>query len=1153
MRKLLLLFPVLLWSLHTFGQIQVSVTIESGFATTTCTDFFGGADPLWSVNINNQGPVVYPETGNCFTSLPNIQYQANYNCEADVPATVEICFTAFENDALGFELGIDCSTDNNCSETICQDYPIPVTNWNATYTLQLPDNLASDGELTFTISNLATAPIVTNDTICSALDLGVLDYGTTIGDATQGLYSNICASNVGDPQPSDEGFFFNQAGVWFSFTTGPDISGEFFINAVNDPEALGFDIDLQVAVYTSDTDDCLGNLTLVSAFWPDVDNNVWMPIECPMPNTTYYVLIDGAAPLATTGVFGLEIIDIGVMEGGDLRCDYEDLGEVPEGGFVETADWVSNFCSTDSDDPYVQAFVSQHSVWFGFIAPPSGHVLIEGITDRTIDSIGVQLALYQSFNTFCNGPFGHVMSQYDDDDLDQSMIATCLYPGRSYWILVDGTGFNAKGIFKIRVTDNGDITPKVTVDTTVCAGTEYQVGSSIYTEPGNYADTIQLFAGCDSIVFTNLTFLDSLAVLSIDQTPAIGMTATGIATATVTGGTSNYSYLWCNGETTQTATTLVGGDNCCVTITDDIGCEIIECFDVEFLTGIIPVFENDSLNCFGETNGIIRFTTLNGEPPYNFSWTQSSSGLNGSGTIDSEGDETFIENLHGGAVEITINDAFFDTTFVASVFEPEALILDSESVTEVSCFGFCDGSIDVVTIGGTGNRTFLWSNGANTEDISGLCTGTYELTVTDENGCELITSFFVNEPLEFIASPVPIQNVSCFEGDDGHAGVLLQNGTAAEYSWINGETTPEINGLSAGFYDVTVTNTDGCEAYTSVEITQPSAPLEVDIDVLTEISCFGESDGALEAQVSGPWNSLNYNWSSGVQTPVANNLGAGMYQLNIVNENGCEAFAEFTLQQPAELIAQISAKDITCLDPANGGEIYIDTVYGGMPGYLFSLDGENFSSFQTFTGLEEGNYEILVQDVSGCELALDISVLGPPDLFVDLGDDFEISLGETATITAISNSTNLNYSWNYADTSQTDEIIVTPYVSTLYSVAVFDTITQCSAEDAVFVWINKDRNIFVPNAFSPNNDGVNDDFGIYSGFGIESIKSFRVFSRAGDLLHERLNAMPNDPFNHWDGKFQGQTLNPGVFVYVAEIEFVDGITEIFKGEVILVK
>lgn len=1152
MRKFLLLFPVLLLSVSVWGQIQLSVTIESGSSTTTCDDFIGQADPFWTVNIESQGEVIYPESGNCFTSLPNTQYTQNFDCEADVPATIEICFSAFENDGLSYEIGIGCDVTKTCEESICQDVTVPATNNSSTQTIGLADNLSSDGEVTFTISNTSLTPIYSNDTICSAVDLGVLNFADTLGDASIGLYNNLCATNAGDPQPTDEGFFFNDAGVWFSFTTGADVSGEFFVHAVNDPEATGFDIDLQVAVYTSQTGACDGPLDLVLAYWIDTGYDVWMPVECPMPNTTYYILVDGAAPTATTGVFGLEIIDIGIVEGGDFRCDYEDLGEVPEGGSVETPNWVSNFCSTDTDDPYVQAFVSQHSVWFGFIAPPSGHVLIEGITDRTIDSIGIQLALYRSFNNFCNGPFGHVMSQYDIDDLDQSMIATCLYPGRPYWILVDGTGFNAKGVFKIRVTDNGDITPKVTVDTTICAGVPYQVGSSLYTTSGNYADTIQVFAGCDSIVFTNLTVLDPVTA-TIDQSPAIGMTATGMATANASGGTGNYSYLWCNGETAQTATMLLGGSNCCVTITDDIGCEVIECFDVEFLTGIVPIFENDSLNCYGESNGIIRFTTYNGEPPYNFSWSQSTSGLNGSGTIDLEGAETLIENLPAGPVEITINDAFFDTTFVADIFEPEELQLETSTVTGASCFGFCDGSIEISSIGGTGNKSFLWSNGDNSEDLSGLCTGTYELTITDENGCELVTSFFVNEPLEFIATPNPIQNVSCFEGTDGHAGVLLQNGTAASYNWVDGEDTPEISGLSAGFYDVTITNTDGCEAYTSVEITQPNAPLLVDINVASEISCYGESDGVLQAEVSGPWNTLNYDWSSGSITAVAGNLSSGEYTLQIINENGCEAEANYVLTQPDELIAEVSARDITCLDPVNGGEIYVDTVLGGMPGYVYSIDGENFSSFETFTGLEEGSYQVIVQDVSGCEETLDISVLGPPDLFVDLGEDFEISLGETIQLQALSNSLDLEYSWNHSDTIGVGEITISPYVSTLYSVSVFDTLTKCTAEDAVFIWVNKDRNVFIPNAFSPNNDGVNDDFGIFTGVGIERIKSFRVFSRAGDLMHERLNALPNDPLDHWDGKFHGQALNPGVFVYMAEIEFVDGITETFKGEVILVK
>lgn len=1149
MRKLLLLFPAFIWTFYVNAQIQISVTIDSGSSTTTCTDVFGAPDPMWSVNIDNEGEVFYPEAGNCFTSLPNTQYTANYACLDDVPSTIQVCFNAFENDDL---LAAFCEVTKACSETICGDIPIPLENSSGTFTLDITDGLSSDGQVTFTVTNTSLLSNAGNDTICTAVDLGVLQFADTLGNASIGSFDNFCATNTNDVQTNLDGFFFNDAGVWFSFTTGPDPSGEIFVNTISDPEATGFDIDLQVAVYTSDDNTCNGVLQPIGSDFINASNDSWLPIECPSPNTTYFIIVDGHGATDLNGIFGIEVIDYGIAEGGDLRCEFEDLGEVPEGGSVETPNWVSNFCATDSDDPYVQAFVSQHSVWFGFIAPPSGHVLIEGITDTLIDSIGLQIALYRSFNTFCNGPFGHVMSEYDDSTLDQEMVATCLYPGRPYWILVDGTGFNAKGFFKIRVTDNGDITPKTTIDTTICAGASYNVGSSSYTETGSYSDTLQLFAGCDSIVFTNLTVLEPLTT-TLDTFPAIGMTATGVATATPSGGSGNYSYQWCSGETGQTASMLVGGTNCCVTITDDTDCVLVECFTVPFLTTIIPIFENDSLNCFGENTGIISFQTFNGEPPYNYSWSQSSSGLNGSGMIAAEGDETSITDLPGGEVEITISDINFDTTFTALVYEPEEIQITLDLNQGASCFGICDGILEISATGGTGDLNYNWSNGATSEEIQDLCSGDYSVTVSDENGCEITADFFVDQPLEFIASPNVIQNVSCFEGSDGHAGLLLENGTAASYNWINNETTAEINGLTAGFYDVTVTNTDGCEAYTSVEISQPSAPLLANIEILNEVSCFGENDAVLSAEVSGPGNVLNYTWSSGAQSAIAPNLGAGNYDLTVTNENNCEALASFVVTEPPQLLASISAKDITCLDPPNGGEIYIDTVFGGVPNYYFSIDGENFSSFETFSGLEEGYYEVIVKDESGCEKNLDITVQGPPELSVDLGEDYEISLGEEISIQAIANSDDLTYEWNISDTLTGFEIVDRPLVSTLYSVMVYDTITYCTAEDAIFIWINKDRNVFIPNAFSPNNDGVNDQFLIYGGVGIEKVKSFRIFSRAGDLVYQGENFYPNDPGSSWDGKFNGHPMNPGVFVFVAEIEFIDGITEIFKGEVVLLK
>ena len=109
------------------------------------------------------------------------------------------------------------------------------------------------------------------------------------------------------------------------------------------------------------------------------------------------------------------------------------------------------------------------------------------------------------------------------------------------------------------------------------------------------------------------------------------------------------------------------------------------------------------------------------------------------------------------------------------------------------------------------------------------------------------------------------------------------------------------------------------------------------------------------------------------------------------------------------------------------------------------------------------------------------------------------------------------------------------------------------AEDEIVVRVRKDRLIYIPNAFTPNDDGFNDLFMIHGGQGVKQIKTFRIFNRWGEILYEGYNFQPNDPDFGWNGKFKEERLNPGVFVYLAEVEFIDGRVEIYKGDVTLVR
>jgi len=1151
--KRFVLFCLILGTASLTAQVNISLEVEGATTSTTCTDPFSEPDILFEVNVDNQGWVAYPDVAGCYTALPNIQYNENYTCQSDVPAQIEVCFRVFENDAFVIPPFL-CDIDRSCEETACQLFNIPMAGNTATYTL--PVMGTSDGELNFTISNDG---IPDNDLPCEAIDLGLLTRGDTIGDFSQGIYSNLCGTNQNEPNPLDEGGFSNSNGVWFQFTTGNDIGSLMFIQGLSDPNNLGNPLDIEIAVYGSDNGACDGNLSLLSWTAPFSTEDAYLHFRCPQPNTTYFVLIDGAFsfPNSEEGYFGLQAINIDVDDAPDLRCDAIDLGPVPLNGSVGLDEMLANFCATSTGDPFSPSFVTQTSVWFEFQAPPTGHVLIEAVSDREVDSIGIQLALYRPFQSNCNNFFSHVQSAYTFEDLDETMQVSCLYPGESLYLLIDGDGGNSRGIFDLTISDAGDITPVSVIDTTICAGDTYSIGSSDYTTAGMYADTFQLFQGCDSIVRTNLSVLEPISI-QINQTqPAIGEGGpNGVANASVSGGTGNYTIEWCDGTMGPTNNMLVGGSTCCVTVTDDFGCVADTCFVVDFVTGIIPTFLGDTLACNGDENGIITFSVMSGLPPYTYTWQNADNSVNGNGTIAAENELVTLPGLPAGSYNIMVEDEAFDTMFTVEILEPTPLLLSATQQVDASCFDFCDGALAVEASGGVGGYEYGWSNSADTNAITDLCAMAYTATGTDSNGCQQTLELLVEQPEEFIATVLETEPVSCFGDSDGVISVET-NGNPIAYEWSTGDMTASVNGLPAGDYTVEVTNEDGCTDTASGTLTEPEAPVSVSIVEVQTIDCIGNETGTLQAIPAGPGESFTYNWSNGVTGTDNSGVGAGMYTVSISNENGCTATAEYQLEEPSLIRANTSANDITCIGGDNSGVINFDTTFGGTPPYQYSTDGILFTGTPSLQGLPAGTYEVVVQDAAGCEESFTQSVLPAPEFTVELGEDQTINLGDSILLTAQSSSNNADFNWILPGDSlkqiNGSSIMAAPLITSAYYVEAFDTVTLCSASDVIIIKVEKKRNIYIPNAFSPNDDGVNDMFYINAGRGVAIIESFRIFSRTGNLVYEATDFLPNDPGTAWDGYFRGEELDPGVFVYVAEIAFVDGEVEIFQGDVTLLK
>lgn len=1154
--KFLPLILLTVFSGLSSAQVQLKVEVITGNATTTCTDLFSSPDPLWQVNINNQGWETYPRQGNCFNSLPNTQFSELYSCPSDLPASVEVCFKVFENDGL-----IGCNMLETCSETICVQYPIPPLGSVYPFTLALPAGFSSAGsvELELMLSGNFTGG--QNDLICDAVDLGLLDIGMRLGNAQSGGFSNQCAGATGDPNPAAilPNAWQNESGVWFTFITNTGRSGPFDVRVLSDPVNAGDPIDAQVAVFESLSGTCTGNLNLLTAAYDSTSPDENVSVFCSKPNTRYFILVDGEgiSNQLDKGTFGIEIVHSGAQEGGDRRCDAFDLGTVPEGGVATTPFPQTNYCATAIGDPPVSAFVSQRSVYYKFVPPASGHVLIEAISDLT-DSIGTQIAVYRAHNNLCTGFFSQVASYYTEADLDEKLELSCLTPGRPYFILIDGDAYNTFGIFEIKVTDLGDDTPILQVKDTICAGDFLQVGWSTYLETGIYADTFLLPGGCDSVVLTDLTVLEPLQlnIFQVDRALGDG-SPTGSAIVTATGGTGRYSIRWANGDTANFASGLEGGDYHCVQVTDSKGCAIDTCIYIEFIHPILPQTFGSSLKCNGDSNGSISFSVSNGVPPYQFIWQSTDHSANGSGSLISDNEMAEIKGLRAGIYEITVTDVYTDTIFKIEVRQPDPVQVLIDELKDASCYKFCDGELSIRGVGGVGGYWFTWQDGKTTPDLNGLCAGTYRVTVTDANACVQAFETEVTQPAEFIALAVEESPVSCFGGNDGKVYVAT-NGNPVRFEWNTGQNSQTLLGLPSGKYDVTVTNADQCKDTASVIINQPAEPVRAEIELLKRITCHGDADGALMAIPAGPGVLFHYRWSDNSQGQMINNLSAGWYQLTLTNEKGCLTVDSFLLDQAPPLEIAFETKNLNCNDPPDGGQLQVISVQGGEPGYAFSLDGIVFSDDRFIRNLYVGSYDLILKDALGCEKQYPFYIFPPPDLTVELGSDRILDLGDELVLRASANSINVVYTWEGLETfpctaPSCSEQSFLPLADGLIRVTVKDTFTYCEAIDSIYLQVNKNYNVFIPNAFSPNDDGINDELLVYAGRNVKVIRSFRIFDRYGSLLFERKNFAPNEETLGWDGRINNQRLQTGVYVFVAEIEFIDGKVEWLKGDLTLVR
>ncbi len=999
---------------------------------------------------------------------------------------------------------------------------------------------------------------------------------------------------------------------------------------------------------------CTDSITPVFSWTPGgdlSDSTIATPMASPSVPTTYVVSVDNGICISSDTVnvipSTLNMTSAVISETCSGMCDGQ-VTVTPTGVAPYTYLW------SDVDTQTTQTAVGLCSgVYSVSVTDGTGctEVLIDTVSDGGILATAVQNVIYASCNGVCDGEATMVVSGgtppytylWNDSQAQTTLTATGLCANTYTFTMYD-----ALGCFKTDSVIIAEPTSLTTSTNVTCMGACNGIAvvsplgglppyTYLWDDPlaqatavannlcaGTYISSVTDASGC--------TVLDTVQVnapyTTVTGTICSDLSCSGSVTVTPVGGSSPYTFLWDSGAGNQTDSTAI---NLCpgtysVQVWDGNGCPMVDTILVP-LPLVTAITDSIMVTCKDLCDGSGTVTPVGGQPPFAYLWDD------GNAQTDSTASSLCVGTY---SVEITDGNNCKDTSIVI-ITEPTALVIQTSS----TCFGICDGSASVATTGGTAPYTYLWDDiDAQTNAVAtGLCGGTYSVTVTDANLCEIIDVTTISTPTSVINSTAATCQGLC----DGEATVAPVGGQSPfTYLWDDpgAQTADNATGLCVGWFHVDITDATGCLIQDSVQVGE-AAPINLGQEVVSDVSCFGLCDGAIsypEPLVGTP--PFSYEWydlagvSLGNTTLSASGLCQDTYYLIYTDAAGCMTADTVAITEPTALVTTIdSVSHVKCAGECNGvGSV---AVTGGSPGYTYQWDDPLAQTNAMASNLCGGKWQVTITDVNACAIVDSVEIsspeilLAPTDttrLHCTLDCDGQITANvtggwapytyvwndpagqttATATdlclgpymvkvtdstgcevtgydtiaaipappfvpnftgtplITTIFNteiaftdlSTGANsYWWNFGDGSQesTDQNPEHEFPSEepgIYTVWLVTTnILGCKDSIAKEVIIKGDYVLFAPNAFTPNEDGLNETF-FPKGIGIdESNFKFMIFDRWGDIIYETNNI--EEP---WDGRANDGKKMAQIDIYVWKIETYDdnGVEHEYVGKVTLI-
>lgn len=532
--------------------------------------------------------------------------------------------------------------------------------------------------------------------------------------------------------------------------------------------------------------------------------------------------------------------------------------------------------------------------------------------------------------------------------------------------------------------------------------------------------------------------------------------------------------------------------------------------------------------CSHSDRGHIILDVNGGLPPYTFRW-------NNLETVQNRYD------LLSGTYTVWIQDSLGNEVRERIIIQPPfPLEIEMSEINATSCLGNSDGEAKLKILKGRGEPYKIeWSHGLKNQlHAKNLKSGTYSVKVSDQFACSKTIYFEIKSNSEEMEISESMNHVSCNSSEDGAISIGVSGGIAPyTFSWSNGAVTNEVKGLGPGDYQVLIKDQKGCSISKTYKI-NAALPLEISGEVKSELLCFNSEEGEISLNIMGGTSPYTYHWSNGADSKDIQNLETGEYHVKVTDAKGCFVEKTFEIIGPEKLTAKIeTALDINCdLGEAKG--VAWVSIQGGKSPYQVKWQNGT-TDLREIEIADEREITVEITDFFGCSvletIMVDFSNIAAADKLdfnyrkLQLALNDEILVDEPLLFESAIAEDFIAWEWDFGDGTKSHE---KDPIHIFKNPGEFEVVLRafdmygCSSVLTEEVKINQHEEFFLmPNAFSPNGDGLNDKFHpVAKGIAEYTMDIFNFWG-------EHVYSNANRDSNGWDGFLNGQALPNGNYIY----------------------